>query len=477
VSIWEPSTTRLVRLGIPVISVCQPAANVSCVLSDKTPGLELILDHLRGHGHGEIALFTVLPRSGAPEDAVAQWKWLCPRKGLKKSAGRILQQTGGPQAEHGAVLAGRLATDWKQVSAVVIEATKAYPVQDLLDELARLGMEVPKRLSLAFLSDPMPLVGSVPGVTAVVRDISLVVETAYLLAIRALRKKRESGLLLQPNIVRVQEKLIPRESTGAGPFGENDPSRPRVSAPHPPGPVPLINPSSSVNLHFAIRRPYELTGKATDARFSELDLGPYVNRPLNFRRGWLGDLPLANFPPGRHSIHGIPFQVRGGSTRIDCGAVVFQSLHNTTGSNGRLPVKLEIPVDSRVAAVYFLHGCGYATPMNRFASYAFYHRKKKLGEIPLIALGSAPADSDAEAIAQANIQDWWPDFPHYDFPHARMVPVAGNETSGNLQPHVFLYTLEWINPSPKTPLTRIEITSDPKQPTTLGVLAISILRP
>jgi hypothetical protein len=39
----------------------------------------------------------------------------------------------------------------------------------------------------------------------------------------------------------------------------------------------------------------------------------------------------------------------------------------------------------------------------------------------------------------------------------------------------YLYTLEWENPHPKHALQEIRISSNPSQPATLGVLAITLL--
>jgi hypothetical protein len=206
-----------------------------------------------------------------------------------------------------------------------------------------------------------------------------------------------------------------------------------------------------------------------------------MNRPLNFRRGWLGQLPLRNFDPGQHVIHGIPFQVLGGPSRSDCGAVIFHSTLNTRGNARELPTHLHLPIHSKAKAVYILHGCGYARFLNRFATYSFYRGKRRVARVPLVSLGQPPANYNIDAtspnISTANIQDWWPDLPQRDFPHARMAPIHEGEIKNDVSRHVYLYTLEWINPSPEKPIDSLEIEVDSAQSTTLGLLAISVLRP
>ncbi len=230
-----------------------------------------------------------------------------------------------------------------------------------------------------------------------------------------------------------------------------------------------------------VRRPYSLAAKASLSerpRFEPVNLRPFVNRPLRFRRGWLGDLPLPCLPPGRREIHGVPFDILGGSRRSDMGAVVFHSSVNRKGNAHELPDRLLIPIESRAEAIYLLHGCGYARSRQPFARYTVHGAKGPLGTVPLVSLGKDQSDGNVAGVtaAKANIQDWWSDYPHRDFPGARMVPLLDAEGS-LIKRHVFLYTLEWINPFPGRLVTHVEITVDPTVPTTLGLLAITVVKP
>lgn len=481
ISLWEPATSRLVKHGVPVVCINHCAPGVSSVQYDGTRCLELLFEHFLELGHEEMAFLTLSPWTPSSSEIFMQWRWLCAKNELPRSTERIyLQNDSRFLAEDAKRLAKRFGKEWSKVTALAVYMDDEYPVQHMLDALADHDVDVPERLSLAFVGDCRALQSSSPAVTAASSDMAVLEETAYLIAARGVRKKREFGILPQPCEIHIQPQLIRRGSTAQ----HKGPRRSRKQETLPTDnlvfPKPMQFPDNSEDLEAIQRRPYELTDKISESRFTQVDLSSHVNRPLNFRRGWLGDLPLKHFNPGRHQLHGVPFTVLGGSSRSDCGAVVFQSLINTTGSAKKLPSALRIEIGQKVSAIYFLHGCGYAKYKHPFAKYSFYAGKKRLSQVPLIALGKSPPDVTPaaldEAIQGANIQDWWPDFPHYEFPHARVVPLLENENPEAVHRHVFLYTLEWINPDPKATVSHLVIESDIEQSTTLGVLAISALK-
>lgn len=481
ISIWEPATARLVKHGVPVVCINHCAPGVSSVQYDGTRCLELLFEHFLELGHEEMAFLTLSPWTPSSSEIFMQWRWLCAKNELPRSTERIyLQNDSRFLPEDAKRLAKRFGKEWNKVTALAVYMDDEYPVQHMLDALADHGVDVPERLSLAFVGDCRALQSSSPAVTAASIDMAVLEETAYLIAARSVRKKREFGILPQPCEIHIQPQLTRRGSTAPhkGPRRSKKQEAPPAEAQIFPQPMQF--PDNNEDLEAIQRRPYELTDKVSESRFAQVDLSGHVNRPLNFRRGWLGDLPLKHFNPGRYQLHGVPFDVLGGSSRSDCGAVVFQSLINTTGSAKKLPSTLRIEIGQKVSAIYFLHGCGYAKYKHPFAKYSFYAGKKRLAQVPLIALGKPPPDITPvaldEAIQGANIQDWWPDFPHYEFPHARVVPLLENENPEAVHRHVFLYTLEWINPDPKTAVSHVVIESDIEQSTTLGVLAVSMLK-
>jgi hypothetical protein len=319
-----------------------------------------------------------------------------------------------------------------------------------------------------------------PRVTAVGFDMELWFELTFDLLRREVREQRQFGVPREPSSLQMMPRLVARDSTRAleGGIAENAGSVPE--------PAPASPPEDAAQLERRAKQPYPLAAKASLSerpRFAPVDLRPYVNRPLIFRRGWLGDIPLRCLPLGIKEIHGVPFEILGGPNRADGGAIIFQSTINTTGNAKKLPDRLVIPIQGLVEAVYILHGCGYAKPLQPFGNYRFYAKKGVVDVVPLVSLGRTnlggagnPANPDATGQG-ANIQDWWSDFPHEDFPHARMVPLQEHDEVNRTNRHVFLYTLEWINPLPKQPLMHLEIEVDPSVPTTLGVLAITVVRP
>ncbi|HSH95857.1 MAG TPA: substrate-binding domain-containing protein, partial [Roseimicrobium sp.] len=340
---------------------------------------------------------------------------------------------------------------------------------------------VPKDLSLICLGDIPHLTTTNPPISTAAFDAQLIHETAFRLVQRLARKNQSTGLLPSPPCLAIHPYLVLRGSTRQ--VGSIAPIKKRAESLPDASPVSLEHGATPADFKQALkamlRRPYALTMTAEASRFSAIDLAPFVNRSLNYRKGWLGDLPLAHFGAGKHTIHGVPFQVLGGPSRTDRGAVIFRSLTNETGNAIGLPSRLKIPVRSRAAAVYILHGCGYTRLLSRFATYEFYAGTRRLGSVPLVALGQPPHDWDAAHFERnsqkANIQDWWSDFPHVDFPNARQAPVVPSDAEDKTHRYAFLYTLEWKNPFPDLTISHMEITVDPAQSTTLGVLAISVL--
>ncbi len=283
----------------------------------------------------------------------------------------------------------------------------------------------------------------------------------------------------RPSVMRLEQELVLRESTTFAPGARAQLSKNALAARSRD--TGALDPGLEADVKMSWLRPYDSCAHVPESRFSSVDISGFVNRPINFRRGWFGDVPLRNLKPGRHIIHGIPFQVMGGNNRRDCGVIVLQSLVNTVGKARKLPSKVACQISEPARAIYILHACGYSKFLNRFAVYSFYNGRKKLGEVPVVSLGKPPPEITPgemkQALSAANIQDWWPDYPHFDFQHSRFAPILEDGSSETIRRHVFLYTLEWINPSPDGAITHVEVTADPAQSTTLGILGVSLLKP
>ncbi|MDF3057251.1 MAG: hypothetical protein K0R17_1466 [Rariglobus sp.] len=480
VSLWTPLAEKLIRHGIPVVSLGQPSPQVYSVVPDSRHDLDLAVRHMVDLGHRELGFVTAPAINPTSEETLLAWGDLCRQHHLPRSIERVhFQDNNARLREEAAEVVGLLTGKWASATALILYSGLEYNLQLLQEQLAQKGRQVPRDLSIVFVGSSKPPATAIPPVTSAGQDMPLMQETAFHLALRAARKKKALGILPPPCCIRVQAQFVLRCSTRAPASLAG-----RKVAPEKPASAPQPARPPSQSLELCLRTAYPLAARASlseKPRFAPVDLAPLVNRPLNFRRGWLGDLPLKELPPGRHEIHGVPFDILGGPRRTDCGAIVFHSAVNTTGNARPLPNQLSIPIKSKVKAVYILHGCGYAKFLHSFARYRFLHRKTTLGEVPLVALGQpapgyTPTPKDAASPAP-NIQDWWPDFPHEDFPNARMAPILESDEHERLPRHVFLYTYEWINPFPGKTVDTLEISVDPTGSTTLGVLAVTVLEP
>lgn len=478
---WTPTTNRLTKQGIPVIVVNQPTDLQSSVIQDTRHDILLAIDHLAALGHRQLGLITDALSSPLAADILSAWQGLCRDKGLGDSARRVHALGNTTLKDESAETARLLSGEWKDVTAAILSTGLDCNIQQFLDQLGQAGRHVPRDLSLVFVGGAKSPSVSIPPVSSVATDMALIQETALHLAQRAARKIKAHGVQPAPACLRVQSQLHIRDSSRPPPSG-NATASSQTPAQHTEcSPAPA---DKGRDLEALLKTPYSLAAKASlseRARFHPLDISRQVNRPLNFRRGWLGDLPLKHFPPGIHDIHGVPFNILGGSRRSDCGAIVFRSAVNSTGSSSPLPDRIMIPVGHKAEAIYILHGCGYAKFMHAFARYRFRNGKTLLGDIPLVSQGQAPHDPASVPAGSAglmpNIQDWWPDFTHTDFPNARMAPIQESDEGGHLPRHVYLYTLEWINPRPEKTVESLEISVDASLSTTLGVLAVTAVKP
>ena len=486
-SLWEPIATRLHKHDIPVVCIGQVTPSLFSVSPDNSQSLELAILHLIELGHHECGLITAPPIGPMSAQVLPVWDELCRKYDLKQSSRRIHLQKGMRLKEEADEVADVVINQWSPVTALIVVAMPDCNIQMLEERLIQKGRQIPRDLSLLLVGESKSAPTATPPVGTVNVDMTVVQEAAFFLAQRAARKKKLMGILPPPCDLRLQSQLTVRQSTG--PVDSADaPSKTTSSSSAPAYDTSFTRPKPSAEIaaemESHVRKAYPLAARASLSerpRFAQVDLGAHVNRPLNFRRGWLGDLPLKQLDPGPREIHGVPFQILGGPKRSDCGTIVFHSAVNTTGNSQKLPDKVRIPIGCKAQAVYILHGCGYAKFLHTFAHYDFHGRNARLSHVPLVSLGQPPpnynpAQPEPGAV-EPNIQDWWPDFPHTDFPHARMAPILDADSASHESRHVYLYTMEWINPNPRSVVSHLDITVDSTHSTTLGVLAVTVLKP
>ena len=221
------------------------------------------------------------------------------------------------------------------------------------------------------------------------------------------------------------------------------------------------------------RKVYPLLIESGAHNWLQLDLATLVNHSMTREHGWLGGEPLLHFSPGLRSIHGVPFQVIDENRNNGRAVVTFRSSRAHTAGKKQLPDAVLLPVDARVKALYFLHGCGFART-TQFAEYIMHFKNGKTSTVPIVTLGLSPLPADRlPSGLKPNIQDWWSRSEPRDFPHAMHATVFNPGDPMGYERH--LYTLEWINPHPGNEISRIEARIDPNAGPTLALIAVTAL--
>ncbi len=187
-------------------------------------------------------------------------------------------------------------------------------------------------------------------------------------------------------------------------------------------------------------------------------------------RPWFGDIPLQVCHHGVTVIHGVPFRVLDEKQGPSC--LLMRSGRISEDYRQKpLPQKVRFPLKRLVRSIYFLHACGWGSEPGPFACYRLLYSDRTSLEQPVIALaGAHPDEMDGR---RANIQDWYFSWDQLERSHAK--PYDARPASRPLSSSQYLYTLQWINPSPEKRVTSLEIVSDSKVSATLALLAITCL--
>ena len=256
-------------------------------------------------------------------------------------------------------------------------------------------------------------------------------------------------------------RLVLRESTRA--------SANREVVPRPiPGPTPsMFAPAETWH------KVYPHLKRLSSTEWLPLDLSRLANHSLTRRNGWLGAEPLEHFPPGLRSIHGVPFQILDEERNEGRAVITFRSPHAHSSKGKLLPVQARLRLNSRVKALYFLHGCGWASP-SPFAEYRIYYRRGDYYSTILQPLGLSGRNARKSVNGHCpNVQDWWPGNRQIHFPHAHYVTIFDPA-----DPTIYertLYSLEWINPRPEEDVKFIQVRVDPRAGPTLALVAVTAL--
>ena len=423
--------------------------NLHVVGTDFYRSVEKALRHLKDLGHRHIAHVT-LGVLGTDHVIASCYRTLCLELGLKSSASNIWQAGTNEEAAIGNLMREQHK---KHPEVTALFAT------DICARFAKRIFRVPKELSVISLL----YVGST-GVAIRGGDDTLALWacTNLISQIQTL----EAGLpartpfhaSFMPQVIdRGTTRALTRLESGADAQAGND----------------LSGQRRSVSPWDSWKRIYPFLQKGLSHNWHKFDLSKLANHSMTREHGWLGESPLLHFSPGQRSVHGVPFQVIDENRNASRAVVTFRSPHTHSANGRELPIKVKLPVERPVKALYFLHGCGWANSLP-FAEYIMHFKNGKAATVPLIPFGpSSQLALKHLGRLKPNIQDWWPLSEPQDFPHA-MHAVVFN-AADPMEYERYLYTLEWINPRPRDEVSHVEVRVDPKAGPTLALIAVTAL--
>ena len=113
--------------------------------------------------------------------------------------------------------------------------------------------------------------------------------------------------------------------------------------------------------------PFALAATAPAGAWEPVNLAAVANRPLRGDDAFIG-MPLIQVRPGPMTAAGVPFQILDGEDNNDMGCVALRSARIYATRGKPLPSAVEVPVSGTARAVYFLHGAGWVTTHNAFAT-------------------------------------------------------------------------------------------------------------
>lgn len=417
--------------------------------------------HLIELGHSEIACFS-LPSS---DPRVAEgYQRACREAGLDRSAMRIsLPDLSIAELE---LAMKNLLLDHPQVTAIFF--TDHGLAKKFIEE-TKPARSVPRDLSVVVYGDADATAHFEPPLTTVANDYQRLGRYAAGIVLGQKVEILKTGILPKSERVLIEPQLIVRRSTAEPRRSKRQPAQRAGASAKPKNGDSLEKWKSRVQR--ILRASYPAVRNANVKNFHPVDLRPYANRGLRRFKSWVGASPLLHLPTGRQTIHGIPFEIIEEEANDQRAAIVLHSRHAREHS---LPSEVEITVRDFAARIYFLHGCGWATDHVKSAEYRIVYDDGSSATVDLVPYGLGPSDNElvAQWRQESNIQDWWPSYQQFENPRARHLVVT-EDSNPEAYEH-YLYTLEWVNPSPEKKLTAIRIKSNPKSRFTLGVLAISL---
>ncbi len=466
---WDTEMAELDRLRIPYVVAEEAPPGHNLAAEDLRNAASQLVGHLFAHGHREIACICSLRRLSRSGAVRLGFEEACLRLGLTSAARNVFDITSHtPEAVRTEFQ--RMRRTCPLTSAVVLfdpEILKSFVAAMRKD-----GLKIARDLSIVVVGDSAEVRTTEPPVTCVSFDSKCLAHLALDLVCQQMLEVRRLSRVPPRQRLRLEGTLRERSSVEAL---QTLPSARTDEAASGANRLARVWPHAiEQRLREAAETwqwPHRLVEHGVPGSFVPVDLSALANRSLRRPHGWLGHLPLLHLGAGLLRIHGVDFSLLDERTNRGRSVVVLRSSRFPPTSRRSLPDRLVLPVGRKVRAVYFLHGCGYAGERVPFAWYEFCQQGRTPVQLPLVARGVGPAHSPDTP--PANIQDWWPEFPQFNADGVRHVAIT--ENGDPFAYERYLYSLEWVNPDPDVVLDEIRVRSNPVVPTTLGLLAVTLL--
>ena len=474
---WPFELAALEQKGIPVVVFGARSVRHSHVAHDPGPRVELALSHLMDLGHRELAFIIPPPDLNFDlqhEEVERSFIAACAQHGLKSSTERVFTA---------AADIPEMRRCWQYISHRHPEVTAVVCEQiELAEALIRIvradGVPVPEKLSVMSLQRDTARSGLDTPVTGIRHDHRKLLELAAFLLMDDIESERTARATPVRHAVLCQPRLFIGETTGApptlpAPIAHRSQKRDPLS--------PSEQPSPSAEWPEDLEERVALVEKMNRTRFKDvpqvkeayhtIDLRSFALRKLTSYYGWMGQLPLLHFPPGKREIHGVPCEILQ-------RAVVLRSRFARTCEGRPLPETLTIPVDREVGGLFILHTGGWLKHHESIGAYDFHVSRKNVLSEEIVAYGTG-VQTKAEAARRAVmsiVQDWHPSTPI--FSSARVKPFLVTRDGDPLRYLRCLYLFHWKNPEPAKRLESLTLrTYHPELRATLAVLAITAYDP
>ena len=460
---WDREMAEMERLKIPCIIAQEAPQGLSMVAEDWRNATARLVELLLAQGHRNIICVGSLRRKMRSSVICTAFEETCLRLGLNESAKQ--QYLLSSHTRQGI----RKALEKMRLSYPQARALVWFDVDHLRNLLLAMHDErisIPLDMSLTLVGDTLDARANHPPITSASFDQRTQAHLTLDLICKQIATIRQWGRPLQPQRIKLEANI----RTGGSVLQLCE--TPKQNAADTPKPHlwPLERSARVRAVEQTWQGAHKLAINARPTEYQPLDLTGLVNRSLHRPHGWLGHLPLKHLSAGRKRIHGVEFDLIDENANQSRAVLVMQSSRGSQPGRNPLPCKVSIPILRKVRAVYFLHGCGFVSDPSPFAWYDFHHSGGKTSSLALVPRGVMPADDPSVAVA--NIQDWWADFPQFDAEHVRHLVLAENGDPYDYER--YLYTYEWVNPEPDSMLLNIDVRSNPNEPATLGLLAVTL---